>query len=129
VSITLGMRRKNPHGVLAGPTDSDGVTTVSRDKIERDVWRTIETSPMDYMTLDEWNGSIVVYAMGRDLVERVFSAVEVWESLGTLETEENFQSLKDYRARLEQVGGELLSVEADCKPPESADIRTVDTQA
>jgi hypothetical protein len=128
-SITFGMRRKNPHGILAGPTDANGATTVSRDKIERDVRRTIETSPMDYVTLNEWDGSIVVNAMGRELVERVFKAVEVWGSLGTLETEGNFQSLKAYRVNLETIAGALLSVEAHCKPVESADISTVDAPA
>jgi hypothetical protein len=129
VSITFRMRRKNPHGVLAGPTDVNGATTVLRDKIERDVWRTVETSPMDYVTLNEWDGSIVVNAMGRELVERVFEAVEVWGSLGTLETEGNFQSLKAYRVNLETIAGAFLSVEADCKPVESADISTVDAHA
>ena len=128
-SITFGMRRKNPHGVLAGPTDANGATTVSRDKIESDVRHAIETSPMDYVALDEWDHSIVVYAMGRDFVGRVLDAIEVWGSLGTLETEENFQSLRAYGVKLEKIAGELLTVEANCKPLESADITTVDAYA
>jgi hypothetical protein len=120
------MTQKNPHGVLAGPTDESGDATLLREFVERNVWRVIQTSPMDYKTLEHWDGSVHVRAMGRALVDSALNAIAVRESLGSLETEENLQSLKEYREALENIAGDYVKVKATCRPHDAAVVTTED---
>jgi hypothetical protein len=129
VSVSFGMQHKNPHGVLAGPSDESGEVRVVRETVERNVQRAIETSPMDYVGLDAWDGSIRVQAMGRELVGKIFSAVDVWDDLGSLESEDNLQQLKEYDRQLEQIPGQRITVRATSNPRGSARIATIDAIA
>jgi hypothetical protein len=109
--VTLGMTRKNPHAVLVGPTDGNGRVTVARETIEEDVLHVREISPMDYSGLRAWDGTIRVEVMNLERVRRALSAVDMWEELGSLRSEENLGLLREYGERLESLKGQLLQVE------------------
>jgi hypothetical protein len=129
VIITLGMTRKNPHKILAGPTDPDGQIIIGRDSMEAHIQRAIEDTPMDFVGVHAWDGSIRVEAMGRDRVGRAIEAIDMWEHLGSLGTEENLQSLREFEDLLQSIAGEELSVSASCTPPKAALLEVVGTRA
>jgi hypothetical protein len=129
VHVALGTTRKNPHGMLAGPTNENGEVVVTDRTIEENVNQAVETSPMDYLGLHAWDGSIRVEAMNRDRVAKVIDAVEIWENLGSLQTEDNLRLLRRYAQHLESIAGAELAVRAYCEPTAAADIETVGTQA
>jgi hypothetical protein len=127
--ITFGMARKNRHGTLAGPTDENGEVIVQREDIEESARHASELSPMDYVGLDAWDGTIRVEAINRERVRGIVSAVDLWEDLGSLRTEENLRALRRYGEFLETIAGEELSVSASCEPGDAAEIETVGARA
>jgi hypothetical protein len=129
VLVRLGTVRRNPHEMLAGPTDDHGRVVVSRLQIEENARRTIEMTPMDYVGLDAWDGSIHVEALNRERVRDAVSAVGVWEDLGSLGSEENLGLLRSYGESLEPLAGAELAVEVSCEPGGAADIETVVVRA
>jgi hypothetical protein len=129
VLLRLGTTRKNPHGMLVGPMNSDGEIVLWRETIEENVEHELEMTPMDYVGLEGWDGVITVEAMNRDRVRRAIAAVDVWRDLGSLRTEENLQSLTRYLDSLEMVAGVDLSVRASCEPRDAAHVEAIGVQA
>jgi hypothetical protein len=129
VVLRLGTTRKNPHGMLVGPMNGDGEVVLLRDTIEENVDHELEMTPMDYVGLKGWDGSITVEAMNRDRVRRAISAIDTWKDLGSLKTEENLKSLRQYRESLETIAGMDLSVRASCEPRDAARVEAIGAQA
>jgi hypothetical protein len=129
VAVILGMSRKNPHDMIGGPTDENGDLTVPLEVIERNVRRAIETSPMDYVGLHMWDGSIRVEALSRERVKGILAAVDLWGHPGSLESEDRVDQLKDYLRALEPDAGSQITVSVDTRPTPTAEVVGVDALA
>lgn len=116
IVVTFGMVRKNAHQVLVGPTDEQGRVIAARETIEDDVQHAREVSPMDYSGLRAWDGSIRVEVMNSERVQRALEAIELWEDVGSLKSEDNVGLLREYGDHIAVLKGQPLHVETRAHP-------------
>ena len=79
---------------------------------------------MDYGGLAAWDGLINVEPLTRESASGVFEAVRMWDDLGSIETEENLETLQAFRETLERLSGAELTVLAECEPTNAATVTT-----
>jgi hypothetical protein len=124
VAVHLGTTKKNSHGFLAGPTDTDGRLDVPRHRIEERVQDQLTTSPMDCGGLAAWDGLINVEPLTRESAVGVLEAIRIWDDLGSIETEAHLELFDAFRDTLERLAGTRLTVSATCSPADAATVTT-----
>ena len=87
VSVRLGMRHKNPHVLLFGPSDDDGQLSVLCDELIAQAEEEIRLAPMDFLHLDEFDGNIAVTPLDAKRI-RVLAVAspERWPNLPNSQT-------------------------------------------
>lgn len=81
VSVRLGMRHKNPHVLLFGPSDDDGQLSVLCDELIAQAEEEIRLAPMDFLHLDEFDGNIAVTPLDAKRIQAALDAHATWSSV------------------------------------------------
>jgi hypothetical protein len=77
----FGVRARNTYRVVIGPTDENGVATVTRDEICHEAKALMQMAMMDYEPLEQtFSGQIGIEVMCRDHIERALEAFSIYKT-------------------------------------------------
>jgi hypothetical protein len=81
--LTLQMSTKNSYRLLFGPASPEGMLTISREDIRRQVTKVRDLFLMDYVDPDiGWTGVLEVAALNRSAIANVLLAHDTYRAAG-----------------------------------------------
>ena len=124
IQLTLRMTAKNDFNLLIGPTDVTGRIVVRAEELVRQIEGSRDLAPMDYASLESWDGLIDVVALNREGANRALAAVEIWGTGVALKSDEDVRRLEAYARRLEALEGQVLTVDVREQPTVGVRVET-----